>query len=165
MAEVKSFVKERLRPVVHDEDHTRISCIYAHYRRWAFLKDLAPYSAKNFETDMARITKREPEEFRGERLYPIQILVIEKEDENEPKKQEQELPIVIGEVEVTTEIQFYQLKVPVGTKLQWLEPTTSERESMRLAASRDMSSTGGQLVIMLEGKRRMVSTSSIRRLL
>lgn len=166
MAKVEQFVRSRLRPAMHDSEHTRLSCIYAHYRKWAFFQDQAPYSLKNFEEALGKATRRSFEEFRGEHMYPVWVRSNEAEKKEDPSTQEKKAtqsPIVKGQVEVTRELCFREMSIPAGEVLDWLEPTQSEKDRLEMLKAAGATGSSQHVMVMFRGVRRMVPSDAIRR--
>jgi|GEM_PF-2056289 len=166
MAKVEGFVRSRLRPALHESESTRLSCIYAHYRKWAFFQDQTAYSLKNFEDMLAKATRRTYEEFRGERMYPVWIRSPEtpkKDDDLSLERKAAQAPVVKGQVEVLRELCFREMSIPCGEVLDWLEPNENERERIGLLRSGSPENVRQHIVVMFHGIRRMIPADAIRR--
>lgn len=166
-ARPEAFLRARTRPAKFDEEHTRISCIYAHYRRWAFLTDTRPVEAKTFEKELARFCKTEPYDLHGNRMYAWYILDPPEKtlDEHEEPK---EPPVrkVLGQVRVTKRLDFLVEACEPGTVVDWLEATPWERQNLeRLNKSIGSATVRGHLVISWNNKRRCVPGTSVERVL
>lgn len=164
-ASVSDFAKARLRKSEHDSTNTTLSCLYAHYRRWAFLSDLLSLSVERFEADLKKLCKNEAEEFRGHRVYPVEVVLPWESDApvEASKKATKPKSRVLGQVEFTRQVSFGSDAIQIGEALDWMEPNESEKETIESKATVKFSRATQHIVVMFRGTRRIVSTDGLRR--
>lgn len=154
-ADVKDFVKARVRRASTDEDYTRAKCLYAHYRRWAFLTGSAPVSEEVFDVRFSKLTKLEPASLNGHRVYAAEVFIeepIEAEDVDERAHE----PKVRGRVRAKEPMVFRFDAIEAGDVLDWMEPTPFERDYLQAEARKELSASMSYLVVRFNGTRRYV---------
>lgn len=164
-ANVGGFVKERLKRAPTDFEHTRLECLYAHYRKWAFFRGEAPVSEPVFCHRLEAATKLSPYDFRGHRMYAAMILDVEpKVDEQEPEERAEVKRIVKGQVRAKRNFSFLDEAVSVGQLLDWMEPMPHEKDRLKQAAvERTGKPSASWLVIEFAGKRRYVCSENVEK--
>ena len=166
VAPPEAFIRERTRPAKFDEERTRLACIYAIYRRWAFLSDKTATTLQKFEAALAKECKCEPFEFRGHRIYPRWVLdppePVEDELDDRPDKVVE--PKQLGLVRVVQPLEFVGEQCEVGEVLPWMDPTMKEKDSIeRLSSASSMSKAKSHLVVVWRGKRRVIAGTKVER--
>lgn len=162
------FKKERLVRAKHDEHWTRLECIYAHYRRWSFLRDSKPRSLEYVEGELLKASKGVVQDFRGHKLFPCWINVPEKQEDDDLRSSRSvvEEPVCKGKVRTLRALCFRDVTVLVGAQLDWMEPNSRERAEMREARRRDGEDPAPlPLIVLLGGMRRFVDADSVEKIL
>lgn len=161
------FLRARTRPAKFDDEHTRLSCIYAHYRKWAFFADFRPVDDKSFEKELAKVCQVAPYDLHGHRIYAWLILDPALKVQDEPEEsREPSLPKILGQVRVMRKLDFLSETCEPGVVVDWLEPTPWEKQNLeRLNKSFGSSTVCGHLVIHWNNKRRCVPGVSVERVL
>lgn len=164
-AEVRPFATERLRRSTHHSEETRLSCIYAHYRKWAHFGDQMPLGLDRFERDLQAVTKATFEEFRGERIYQLEVVdPKEREERNrQAQRAKQAAPLVVGQVRVVRDVVYRSDSLSPGQVLDWLSPTDKERDTIEQMKNSKGARAGQYLVIMFKGERRYVPADAVTR--
>lgn len=164
-ANVSAFVKERLKRAPTDFEDTRVECLYAHYKKWAFFRGEAAVSDPVFCSRLEQATKLTPYEFRGHRMYQAMILDLQPKEElaDDEQKRAPER-IVKGQVRSKKKLNFLRETIPIGHVLDWMEPSDYERtRSKSLSAERGLSPSVTWLVVEFAGKRRYVSSEDVEK--
>ena len=147
-SKVGDFVTTRCARAKHSSEWTSELTLFAHYRRWSYLRELNSVNAATFRQ---RLDKKHGEiviEINGHRCYPLIILDADKkqlkkqarEQQHEPEKQR-------GEVRVRCDMLFVDGVLEEGTVLPWL--ATRRAEKQRLKGTND-------LVVKWRDKRRYI---------
>lgn len=163
------FRKERLVRAKHDEQWTRLECIYAHYRRWSFLRDERARSLEFVEGELFKASKGSVEEFRGHKLFPCWINVPEKrEDDDDGQRGTRAAEEVVyrGKVRTLRPLSYRDVTVLQGAELDWMEPNSRERADMRDWRKRDGRESAPLPLVVLVGEvRRHVDANAVEKLL
>lgn len=166
-ADFSQFRKERLVRAKFEEQWTRFECIYAHYRRWSFLRDEKPRSAEHVEAELTKAAKGQVEDFRGHKLFPCWVNVPEKameEPETESRKVVEEIAYR-GRVRTLRPLPFRDVTVLGGAELDWMEPNARERSEMREVRQReDRGHEPLPLIVLVAGIRRFVKQADVEKL-
>ena len=161
------FLRARTRPAKFDDEHTRLSCIYAHYRKWAFFADFRPVDEKSFEKELAKVCQVASYDLYGQRMYAWFVLDPPAKVQEEPEEaREPSLPKVLGQVRVVRKLDFLSETCEPGIVVDWVEPTPWEKQNLeRLNKGVGSATVRGHLVINWNGKRRCISGNSVERVL
>lgn len=161
-ASAGDFLEDRCRAARLDEEFTRLSCLYAHYRRWAFHADLEATTEKFFAKKLEEATRVKPEKFRGHLLYPWCVLDGLNEEDDYRWCEDLE-PKVMGQVRVTQSFELADRLIETGVILDRLQPKFSERRHIdKLNKAR--TALGGHLLVKVDGKRHFIVGSNVERI-
>lgn len=162
---MRLFANEHLRRATHHSEETSLSCIYAHYRKWSHFHGKSSLGEEKFERDLQTWTKAPFEEFRGHRLYRLEVVDPEERKERERQKvrAQDAAPRVVGQVRVLRDIVYRSDSIAPGAVLDWMAPTDKERANLeQMKNSRGMDA-GQYLVVMFKEERRYVPAEAVTR--
>lgn len=160
------FRKERLVRAKHDEQWTRLKCVYAHYRRWSFFRNERARSLEFVEGELLNASNGSVQEFRGHRLFPCWIVISNKQDDDGQQIASASDEVVYrGKVRTLYPLWYPDLTVPQGVEIDWIEPNSRERANMRDGRRREGRDPAPlPLVVFVGGARRYVDASKVEKL-
>lgn len=165
-ADVIKFFKTKTAEAKSEQDWTRVECLHAHYKRWAFFNETNPVSLKTFEERLPPKFRALAEEVCGTRIYPRLIL-----DPPEPEGDDDDDEIrsvaarsPFGKVRTVQTMTFCDGVLETGTVLDWVPPSKWESYEIARKSGDARDDTQAWLVVVWKDKRRYLDGTHVERL-
>jgi len=162
-ADIGDFVKERIELADNEHDHTRSECIYAHFRRWAFLRGEGPVSAEVFDVRFSKATKLQSYKQGGFNFYPVLLKDPPKKDDDDLLFEKPKGRVVRGQVRILRAMQFHDESIPVGAVLDWMEASDYEKQNIERMTKDARNRAMSWLIVEFKGTRRYVPSTNVER--
>ena len=158
-----NFFKQRCRRATHHSEWTAGATLYAHYRRWAYLRDNESNSISTFYTKLNKLHGKRRREQHGIDLWPLWI------KNKRPKLASATRcdclappPAKRGRVRVLQDMSFCDGLLVAGTELDWMEPSVAERHYLDLEYRRQQDDgvsvpVSWMVVVFLDRRRRVAA--------
>jgi hypothetical protein len=162
-ADVGEFIKQRVEVAKNEHDHTATECVYAHFRRWAFLRGEGAVSAEVFDVRFSKAMKLQSYKDGEFRFYPVLLKDPPTKDDDDLEFQKPKGRVVRGQVRILRAMQFHDNVIQVGTVLDWMESSDYEKQNIERMTKDAGNRAMSWLIVEFKGTRRYVPATNVER--